>query len=288
MKTTIARAKVNLLLRVLARRADGYHELEMVNVSLDLADAVSIESAPVFSFRITHDPDAPPTEALPTDRGNIAVRAAEEAARLLGRNDPVRITLTKRIPIAAGLAGGSTDAAAVLRLLAPGHPDLAVAALRLGADVPFCLSGAPAIVRGIGEQIEPIRVKTPLNLVVANPGFSVSTKTVFEAWRSDGRSAPSDAVLRLTDALAAGDLDFALASTANDLQDVTTRLYPEVQTLLDRMNDAGAIRSQMSGSGPTVLGFFRSATEARQAAERLRPSVRFVCSASLDDQAMHS
>lgn len=282
MPTAFAPAKLNLLLKVLGRRADGYHELEMVNVSLDLADAVTVDPAPAFALEI-----AGGSEVLPCDERNIAWRAAAALAPEGQPLPPVRIRIAKRIPVGAGLAGGSTDAAAVLRLLGADRPDLPARALALGADVPYCLDGRPAVVEGIGERIEPFRVGVPLHLVIANPGFPVLTREVFEALAAGPyRGAPSAGLSRgrrLADALgrARGRRDLAALSPIleNDLEPVTCRLHPEVADLLDRMRDAGALAARMSGSGPTVYGLFADADAAARAAEQMASHAPFVTTA---------
>lgn len=277
--TAFAPAKLNLLLKVLGRRVDGYHELEMVNVSLDLADSVAVDPAPEFSLAISGG-----SEPLPCDERNIAWRAA---SALAGAGQPLpgfRIRIAKRIPVGAGLAGGSTDAAAVLRLLGSERADLPDLALAIGADVPYCLDGRPAVVEGVGERIEPFRVGVPLHFVIANPGFPVLTREVFEALAAGPfRGALATGLSRgrrLADSLgrARGRRDLAALSPIleNDLEPVTCRLYPAVADLLDRMRDSGALAARMSGSGPTVYGLFADAESAARGAEHLAAYAPFV------------
>ncbi len=278
--TTPARAKINLLLNVLARRPDGYHDLEMVNLSLDLHDTVSLEPAASFSAAVTAEADATGAGALPCDGRNIAVRALQEVCRLREIAPAYRLTIRKRIPVGAGLAGGSTDAAAVLRLLGAEHPDLAALALKLGADVPYCLSGEPAVVRGIGETIEPFALGRLPHFVVANPGFEVPTKSVFEAWRAAPRTAPPSDPGRLAAALARGDWSEAGPLASNDLQPVTCRLHEGVARLIEAVRGTGPALAMMSGSGPTVIGMFPNRAEAEAAARRLVAAAPFVRVAS--------
>lgn len=264
MTSAKAYAKVNLLLRVVGRRPDGYHDLEMVNVAVDLHDVVTIEPADRLELRVL-DELGRPLAALPADHRNIAWRAAEAVARAQGIEPRWRITLEKRIPIGAGLAGGSTDAAGVLRLLGGELPELARIALALGADVPYCLDGRPALVTGIGERIVPFAMSAPLDLLLVNPGFAVATRSVFAAHGGRGAVAAGAAV-RLIDALKIGDRAEVGRRLANDLQSVTARLHPEVPALLDRLAAVGAEAVMMSGSGPTVFGIFASAAAAAEAA----------------------
>lgn len=275
MASTLAHAKLNLLLEVKGRRADGYHELEMVNVSLDLADRVHVEPAARLELAVTGG-----SEPLPADARNLAWRAAEA----LGA-PAVRITLEKEIPVGAGLAGGSTDAAAVLRLLGAERSDLPDLGLALGADVPYCLDGRPALVGGIGERLHVFRPGLDLHLVVANPGFAVSTREIFTALAAPPIATEPAArddsparrlVAALTQARDEGDLRSMAPLLDNDLEAVTTRLYPAVAALRDRFEATGALAARMSGSGPTVYGLYANAAAARAAAAQLEGAAPFL------------
>lgn len=261
-------AKINLFLKVNGRRSDGYHDLEMVNVSIDLADEVTLEPAETLSLRVNNS-------ALPADARNIAWRAASAWGVARGVSPNYRICIDKNIPVGAGLAGGSTDAAAVLKLL--GGEGLSEIGLTLGADIPYCLYGRPAVVRGIGEIIEPIAIPETLHFVLVNPGFEVSTRTIFEniTSYSKGSSKP------LVDALAVGDLDSICAHISNDLEPVTRRLNPKVDDLIRMLQEHGAVGAFMSGSGPTVYGLYRSASEAKTAVVQIKSAVPFACYATL-------
>jgi 4-diphosphocytidyl-2-C-methyl-D-erythritol kinase len=187
---------------------------------------------------------------VPADATNLAVRAASEFLAAAGLSRSVRIRLTKSIPAAAGLGGGSSDAGAVLRALAAsfpgalGAPVLARLALRLGADVPFFLDPRPARVGGIGERIQPLADFAPLACLLANPGVPLSTGAVFAAWDSRPVPAPPafDAALGL-------DL-------GNDLEPAAERLCPAIAPLRERLRAAGARAVALSGSGPTLFGLF--------------------------------
>lgn len=270
----------------MGKRPDGYHELEMVNVSLDLHDTITVTPKATLSLDVRGG-----SEPLPMDSRNLVWRAAAALAAPGSHPPAVHITIDKRIPIGAGLAGGSTDAAAILRLMGEGRPDLSALALALGADIPFCLDGRPAIVRGIGERIFPIPITIPLHIVVANPGFSVSTREIFTALAANPISETSSAVDTSSSTnppSAADELATALATSepttpamlasklSNDLQAVTTRLYPAVAALLDAVRASGAYLAQMSGSGPTVFGLYATAEEAKAGAERLAAHAPFV------------
>ncbi|MGH7855792.1 MAG: 4-(cytidine 5'-diphospho)-2-C-methyl-D-erythritol kinase, partial [Candidatus Binatia bacterium] len=180
----LAPAKINLVLEVVGRRPDGYHDIDSVFVPIDLCDEVRLSIAPHASFEIHLECDDP---SLPSDRRNTAWRAVEEFFRNRARRPRVAVSLRKRIPAGSGLGGGSSDAAAVLRALARVEgvperaPEVMEAALAVGADVPFFLWCRPARVRGIGERIEPLGSFPELSLAIVWPGFPISTRSAYEA-----------------------------------------------------------------------------------------------------------
>jgi 4-diphosphocytidyl-2-C-methyl-D-erythritol kinase len=267
-----APAKVNLGLRVVGRRADGYHELESLFVPLDLADAIAlrVESAPHTSVSLAVDG---PTAGAPPGDDNLAVRAARAFLAHAGIAARVAIQLTKRTPVAAGLGGGSSDAAAVLRGLAGAFPGAVKAdaleeiALALGADVPFFLDPQPAWVTGIGERRTPVAGVPRLALLLVNPGESLATREVFRAFDALARprarrpDPPRELARELAD-------DEALAARLyNDLEDPAVRLCPPIARLRAQLAAAGARAVGMSGSGATVFGVFagRAAAEGAEA-----------------------
>ena len=287
-----APAKLNLGLRVVGQRADGYHLLESLFVPVTLSDGIELE------FEAGGPPDVEfelegASAAVPRDASNLAVAAARAFFRSWPSVGRLRIVLDKRIPAAAGLGGGSSDAATVLRGLArlapatPSPEDLFRLASGLGADVPFFLDPRPAIVRGIGDQIEPVGGVPPLWVVVVNPGVAVSTAEVFRLYDAlgsegmqDGAEASSGASAGLTPpdpgstlrALSglAGDPDglAQLRWFSNDLEAAATRLCPPIARLRDRMRELGAVVAGMSGSGGTVYGLFGRRAEAEEAVEK--------------------
>ena len=275
----LAPAKVNLGLRILARRPDGYHELESLFAPLDLADLLSLEiaraDAPAVALRVE-----PPSSGAPADASNLAARAAELFLAEAGLSLRVEIALTKRTPVAAGLGGGSSDAGAVLRALAAFAPDalaperLADLALRLGADVPVFLDPRPAFVRGIGERVTPVAGLPALPLVLANPGEPLSTREVFrvhDVLHPDAKAgvpaaAPPSLPARPGDPAAWSEL------LHNDLEPAAVRLCPAIRRLRGELTRRGALAVGMSGSGPTLFGLFASGAAAEAAtAEPLRP-----------------
>ena len=263
-----APAKLNLCLHVGDRRADGYHDLESLATFVDVGDVIVVEAKDGFSLSV----DGP--FALGGGEDNLALRAA----RLLAANAKVecgaRICLTKNIPVAAGLGGGSADAAAVLRgLVRVWNLDLSFDALResaasLGADVPVCIASAPAWMEGKGDRITPLSPLPPLHLLLANPGIPVPTKEVFgnlNARRGLGLVCPAAAF-----ADAATLLQF-LNATTNDLEEPARAIAPGIGEVLGAMAELpGALLVRMSGSGATCFGIFGSAAEATKAGELLR------------------
>ncbi len=287
-----APAKINLGLRLVGRRADGYHLLESLFAPIEIYDSLSLETLPgpqCVELTVEIAPDAGLPEKLcdvTAGPGNLVSRAARAFCEAAGLEATIRIHLVKRIPAGAGLGGGSSDAAAILRglqALAPeplGREALHALALELGADVPFFLNPAPALVTGIGQKIERIDPLPPLHLVVANSGNSLATAEVYRA--ADAlRSAltePSNgstmrAILRLAGERA--DLEPALGELLiNDLEPAARRLCPPVAMLSNRLREAGAIGVSMSGSGATVFGVFDSRAHAEDGAKRLADRLR--------------
>ena len=256
-----APAKLNLGLRILGRRGDGYHEIESVFAPLDLADEVEIEIAEAARSEVTLALSGAPT-GVPADATNLAARAAAEFLSAAGLARAVRIRLTKRIPAAAGLGGGSSDAGAVLRALAASFPDaleepaLARLALRLGADVPYFLAPRPARVGGIGERIQPLAEFAPLACLLANPGAPLSTAAVFAAFDAHPARPPP-----------AFDRELGL-DLGNDLEPAAERLCPAIAALRERLRALGARAVGLSGSGPTLFGIFPDAGGAARALAR--------------------
>jgi len=285
-----APAKLNLGLRLLGVRSDGYHLLESIFAPIDLWDELELAIEPGMS-RIELDVAAAPggrlPEALasvPAGAENLVYRAADRFCRARAVEGRVRIRLEKRIPAGAGLGGGSSDAASVLTglavLTADGGPadleGLEELALELGADVPFFLSPGPALVTGIGERIEPLDGLPGLDLVLANPGISLATAEVYRAADALGSALTppgAGSTMRAFSRLSRRDatLEEALGELlVNDLEPAARRLCPPVARLADALRDAGAIAVAMTGSGATVFGVFASGDEAARVADDLR------------------
>jgi len=268
-----APAKINLTLHVTGQRADGYHLLDSLVVFGGAQDLIRIEPADVLSLTV----DGPEAAAVPADMGNLVL----QVARLLGPDRGARITLTKSLPVASGIGGGSADAAATVRGLlrlwqiADGGPaaDRALRAigpgvLALGADIPVCLQSRPARMRGIGEDLAALPPLPPLPAVLVNPRLPVSTPAVFRRLTEKANTPmPLDIPAFATVAAFAGWLQ----GQRNDLQAAARALQPAVGTVLDALGDcAGCLLARMSGSGATCFGLFADVSAAQGAAERLR------------------
>ena len=269
-------AKINLFLRVTGRRADGYHQLDSVFIPISLADEIRLEVRKSQETSITLNCDAP---ALLSGQNNLATRAARAFMSEFELAAEIQIDLKKNIPIAAGLGGGSSDAGAVLRMLATAAEiddadDLATIrriALSLGADVPFFLDPRPSRVNGIGELIAPMPKVPRIPLVVAAPPFEVPTAAIFLALKPEDWSGPApDTDI---DAIARGEISSAI--TVNDLAATAIAQFPEIRRLKALLEESGARAAQMSGSGGAVFGVFDSLEDAELAAEKLKRRAPF-------------
>jgi 4-diphosphocytidyl-2-C-methyl-D-erythritol kinase len=249
-------AKVNLHLSVGALRADGYHELVTVFHAVDLTDDILATPSSGLSL----DVSGVGADIVPTDWRNLAWRAAELLARTAGVAPDVHLKLHKTIPVAGGMAGGSADAAAALRLLARHsglEPDLLAIAQRLGADVPGQVAPARYLATGAGERLEPLAPADPYGVLVLPGPEPLSTGAVFERAGAMGlRRSASDLSARL-DAVRAALPDVPDELCVNDLEPAALELMPEIGDRMQRARAAGADHVLLSGSGPTVLGLFR-------------------------------
>jgi 4-diphosphocytidyl-2-C-methyl-D-erythritol kinase len=262
-------AKINLFLRITGRRSNGYHELDSVIVPISIYDGLDIElrpSAISSSFVLRCD-----SASVPVDERNLALKAAHAFTAEFGVKAEVSMALRKQIPVGAGMGGGSSDAAAVIRMMAAlcrirEAERLAALALRLGADVPFFLDPCPSRVTGIGERIEPIGEIAQMHLLIAVPALEVSTATVFGRLRREQWSGPApDADVR-----AISDGRIAAQHLVNDLGQVATVLWPEIGQLKNSLDAAGARATAMTGSGGGVFGIFDSQEAAARGCDQLR------------------
>ena len=288
MRVERAYAKINLYLDVVSRRENGYHNLVSIMQTVSLCDLVTVNYSPETETNIILT--ASGNDAMPLDRKNLAWRAAELFLEAVGMTGRVAINIEKRIPMAAGLAGGSTDAAAVLRGLntlckSPLSPAaLCELGAKLGADVPFCIMGGMAMVTGIGENLEPLPSMPDCPMVVACMGEGVSTIWAYGKLdeKYDSFSTPkecSEAPSKIVSCLAAKDFSGAGEQFFNLFEEVVPAVQPCVEPIKAEMMRQGAIRSMMSGSGPSVFGVFEDVKKAESACEALRQmgAAAFVC-----------
>lgn len=273
--TAAAAAKLNLYLHALGKRPDGYHELDSLVVFASAGDVITVTPADGFSLTIDGPFGAPLMAEASGD--NLVSRAAHRLAEAVGRRPDVAVRLTKNLPVASGIGGGSADAAATLRALArlwdlaDDDPRLLAVAPRLGADVPVCLFGRTAYFGGAGEQVVPGPVLPDAGLLLVNPGVHMPTKDVFAArqgaWSQAGRLD--------RDPLDVEDLAHLLRRRHNDLGAAAQSLSPVIGDVLAALDASpGCLWSRMSGSGATCIGLYASPARAELAAEliaRVRP-----------------
>ncbi len=263
-----APAKLNLYLHVTGRRDDGYHLLESLVAFADMGDRVSVAASSDLRLSV----EGPFAAQVPNDDGNLVLQAARALAAALDRPPAAEIRLTKTLPVASGIGGGSADAAATLRALlrlwdaalpAPALMDLA---LRLGADVPVCLHGRTCHLSGIGERLDPAPSVADQPIVLVNPGVGVSTPAVFKA-----RQAPFSSPLRLTDPSGGPHaLAQALAQRRNDLAPPAISLEPTIADVLAAIEATpSCLLARMSGSGATCFGLFETVDQAHTAAREI-------------------
>ena len=262
-----AYAKINIGLDVLRRREDGYHELKMIMQTVDICDDLVFEKTKEQGIVIRTD-----REELPVDDDNLIYKAADLLFREKKITEGVKITLTKRIPIAAGMAGGSSDAAATMHglneLFGMGYStqELQKLGVKLGADIPYCLVGGTMLSEGIGEILTPLLAPPDCFLVVAKPDINVSTAFVYGNLHADRLTYHPD-IDGMIEALRAGSLKGITDRLGNVLETVTVKKYPVIEEIKDLLRNMGAENALMSGSGPSVFGIFTE-REAAEAAAR--------------------
>ncbi len=263
-----AYAKINLGLDVLGVLPNGYHEVKMVMQTVGIYDVLTFEKASE-GIVITTD-----SGELPTNEDNLIYKAAKLLLDKYHVTEGVRIHLEKHIPIAAGMAGGSTDAAATLKginelfELGCDLEELKEFGVKIGADVPYCVMGGTALAEGIGEKLTALTPAPDCYLLVAKPDINVSTKYVYETLDSL-KSYEHPDIDGMVEAIEAGDLAGVTMRMGNVLQDVTIPAHPIIDTLKKRMKELGAKESMMSGSGPTVFGIFTDEIAAHNAYDQM-------------------
>lgn len=268
--TLKALAKINLGLDVLGRRDNGYHDVRMVMQTIYLYDNVTLTRTEEPGIQVETN-----LSYLPVDGNNIAYKAAKLLIDEFGIQEGVHIKLEKRIPVAAGMAGGSSNAAAVLvgmnRMFDLGlsQSQLMERGVALGADVPYCVMRGTALAEGIGEELSALPPMPKCYILVAKPAISVSTKWVYETLDAKEIVEHPD-IDGLLQGLKEQDLSKVASSMGNVLESVTIEKYPIIETIKDAMKEAGALNAMMSGSGPTVFGIFDNRKVAKDAWYKLR------------------
>lgn len=267
-----ALAKINLGLDVVRRREDGYHEVRMIMQTIHLYDRLDIKRTKESGIQIQTN-----LSFLPVNENNLIYKAAKLLMDEFSITDGVSVKLDKRIPVAAGMAGGSTDAAAMLfgmnRLFSLGltKRQLMERGVQIGADVPYCIMRGTALAEGIGEELSqlPPMVKCPV--LIAKPSISVSTKFVYQNLKLDDATIHPDIDLLIEDIKAKNLYDIA-AHMGNVLETVTIPNYPVIDEIKKHMLSHGAVGAMMSGSGPTVFGLFDDEATAKKAYKAMRNS----------------
>lgn len=264
-----AYAKVNLGLDVVRRLENGYHEVKMIMQTVDIADTLYFTKTEE-GIRVTVEGEFIKDGIVPADENNLIYKAAKQMFDKYNLSGGVAIHLVKRIPVAAGMAGGSTDAAATYRginelfEIGADVKDLEEMAVRVGADVPYCISGGTALSEGIGEVLTSLPDAPACVLLVAKPDISVSTKYVYENLNLPGITTHPD-IDGMVVAIKTEDAEGVWQRMENVLETVTVKAYPIIEEIKQTMVELGAIKSLMSGSGPTVFGVFEDTKIAQKA-----------------------
>lgn len=268
---TKAYAKINLGLDVVKRRPDGYHEINMIMQTIDLFDTLTIQAEKgTGTITVTTN-----LSYLPTNENNLVYKAAKAMLEKFPVPYDISIDLQKVIPVAAGMAGGSSDAAAVLKTynelfdLQLSTQELMDIGVTLGADIPYCILGGTALSQGIGEILTPISSPPPCTLLLAKPPIHVSTKYVYENLNLAELKKHPD-ISGIVNAIHSQDLLKLADKLENVLESVTIKRFPVIASIKNQMLSNGAISALMSGSGPTVFGLFTDKEKAIYAGESLR------------------
>lgn len=265
-----AMAKINLALDVVRRREDGYHEVRMIMQTVNLFDELTFIKVRDSGIRISANLDD-----IPVNEDNLIYKAAKLLMDEFDVSEGIEISLVKRIPVAAGMAGGSTDAASTLVAvnelfeLGLSRRQLMERAVKIGADVPYCIMGGTVLSEGIGEVLTPIAPAPKCRLLIAKPPISVSTKFVYQNLKLDESIKHPD-IDRMIEAVNGGDIKEVSQLLGNILESVTTVHYPVIEEIKDFMKDHGALGALMSGSGPTVFGVFDDEISAKSCYEELK------------------
>jgi len=260
--------KINLTLDILGKREDGYHEVEMVMQSIALADSLTIEKKDSISISSNH-------QEVPIDKSNLVYKVAEALKKHTGYTGGAHFHIEKRIPVAAGLAGGSTNAASALKglnrlwELGLAEKELREIGAKLGADIPFCLLGGTAIARGKGEKLTLLNDVPPLDLVLVKPPIGVSTKEVYGNFKCE-EVIKNPATSKMKKAIKEGDIVGITENVGNVLEAVTLKMHPEIKKIKEKLLAAGARTALMSGSGPTVFAIVDNQQQGEEIVEKIK------------------
>lgn len=260
-----ALAKINLSLDVVRRREDGYHEVRMIMQTVNLYDRISIRKTTTPGIQMTTN-----SSFLPTDENNLVYKAAKLLMEEFQIQEGVEIHLQKFIPVAAGMAGGSSDAATVLygvnKLfnLRLSKKELMKRGVKIGADVPYCIMRGTALAEGIGEKLTALKPAPQCFVLIAKPNISVSTKFVYENLHANELKVHPD-IDGMIEEINQNNLLGVAEKMGNVLETVTIKEYPVIEEIKDIMKENGAINAMMSGSGPTVFGVFETKEKAEEA-----------------------
>lgn len=263
--TKKAYAKVNLGLDVIGRREDGYHEVRMIMQTVDICDVLTFTRQERPGIVVTTD-----KEELPGDESNLIYKAARLVTETCSVREGIKIELQKRIPMAAGMAGGSTDAAAVFHGmnemfgLGMDEDEMCALGVKIGADIPYCIKGGTALAEGIGEILTKLPDAPACVVLVAKPDIDVSTRYVYENLHAESLEYHPD-IDGMRAAIEEGDLRGMAERMGNVLETVTVNAYPVIREIKEVMKKSGAWNALMSGSGPTVFGIFGEEEKARKA-----------------------
>ena len=266
-----ANAKINLALDVTGKRSDGYHEVSMIMQEVSLCDKIEIipDSSGEVKIEIKNS-------NLPCDESNIAVKAAKLFFEKTSVNDGCKIILEKHIPVCAGLGGGSSDGAAVLKSLNEiySYPlsvdELRELALSLGADVPFFIEGKTALAKGVGEKLSKVSSKLGGTLCIIKPDIDISTPLAYKA--IDSCTYPHYDIKKIKEALEKGDTETFINESGNVFEYVCCPIHPEIDEIKNHLKKCGAFFAMMSGSGPSVFGIFKNKEDAQKAFETYKGS----------------
>jgi len=270
-----AYAKINIALDVVGKRKDGYHLLRMIMQAIDLYDTIEIEKIDSgINLKCNK-------HYVPTDERNLAYKAAKLFKETYSIDEGVDITLDKNIPVSAGLAGGSTDAAGVLKLMNKifdvnaDDDELKALGLKLGADVPYCISGGTALCEGIGEQITQLKQFNDKILILIKPPFGVSTKEVYKNFDLS-RVIFHPKIEELIEKMESDDIYFVANNMKNLLENVTLKKHRVISNIKEEVKLNGSIGTMMSGSGPTVFAFFDDMLKAQMCYDNMKKKYKDV------------